>query len=279
MFRDAQSLLDDKRTFFKVKEVHVVSFRWNEFKPELKIFQDNKLSELDVGYIDFNVSQGKWCVGNFEVVYTPCPNERQVSVFRQCKQCASPAIARQECIFEPGDCDDCPGGFCQEEHVVYLAFHGIHPKVGMTLKNRLKQRIIEQGADAYCILGTYPDRVIARKNEISLSEELDIPQRVGSKKVLKYMARKLDKHIVGRKYRAVKNQVTVGKLHFVNDYPIPRPLRGEPRLRATAGMHRGKQVGLKGRYLIYESGGLQALDLSDLQGRKVRINESYYIEV
>ncbi len=279
MFRDARSILDDKRTIFKEREVHVVSFRWNDFSPELKVYQNERLVELDLGYIDFNVSQGKWCVGSFEEGYTPCPDDERVSRFNQCDKCVSSSIPKLKCIFEPGPCDGCVGGFCHQEHIVYLAFHGVYPKVGMTMKNRLKRRMIEQGADAYAILGTYEGRVEARKNEVSLSEELGIPQRVGSKKVLKYMSRKLDKHIIERKYRGVKNQVPIGKLHFINDHPIPRPLRAEPNLRATAGIHRGKQVGLKGRYLIYESGGLQALNLSDLQGRKVRINESYYVEV
>lgn len=271
-------MLDDKRRFYKTTEVHVVSFNWKEFTPELKVFRDGEVSEPDLGYIDFNVSQGKWCVGSFDDGYTPCPHERRVSVFNQCEDCSSSFIPRQECIFEPGPCDHCPGGFCREEHVVYLAFHGVHPKVGMTLKRRLKQRIVEQGADAYAILGTYGDRVEARNNEIALGQELGIPQRVSSKETLKYMARKPDKHTVETKYRGVKNRVPVGKLHHVNDYPIPRPLRSEPRLRATPGIHRGKQAGLKGRYLIYENGGLQALNLGDLPGRKVRINESYYVE-
>ncbi len=276
MFRDARSLLDDRKTIFKEREVHVVSFRWSEFKPILKAYEDGDIIELDLGYIDFNVGQEKTCVGSFDGGYTPCPESRRVSRFLQCQICVPPDIPRLKCIFDPGDCEGCEGGFCSEEHVVYLAFHGIHSKIGMTMKTRLKTRLIEQGADAYAILATVGDRIGARRSEKSLSEELNIPQRVGAKKRLKYMARKLDRDIIERKYRSVRNRVPVGKLNYLRDHPIPRPLRAEPTLRATAGIHRGKQVGLKGPFLIYENAGLQALDLTDLQGRKMRISESYY---
>ncbi|MBS3790535.1 MAG: hypothetical protein KGY66_06435, partial [Candidatus Thermoplasmatota archaeon] len=87
----------------------------------------------------------------------------------------------------------------------------------------------------------------------------------------KRMARKLDKKIIERKYRGVKNRVPVGELIFLNDYPIALPLRAKPRLRPVPGRHEGKTVGIKGELLIYENRGLQALDLSNLVGRKMLV--------
>ena len=143
----------------------------------------------------------------------------------------------------------------------------------MTRKARLRKRLIEQGADAYALLLTVEDRKKAREEEKRLSEKLNISQRISSKKKLKRMARKLDRKIVERKYRGVKNRIPVGELSFLDEYPIALPLRAKPRLRPVPGKHEGETEGLKGEFLIYENNGLQALNISDLVGRKMLIRD------
>ncbi len=273
MFQDAHELLKSRQTIFQEREVHAVSYRWNGFVPSLKVYDDGKIEEIDLGLIDFNISQNKYCVGSFEDGYSPCHGSRKVNKFMQCSRCAPSDIPRLECIYEPGDCTDCPGGFCKEEHAVYVAFHSILPKIGMTVKKRLRERLIEQGADAFALLATEKNRKEARQAEKELSDSLKIPQKIGRNTRLKRFAKKVDRSIIERKYRGIRNRVSVGKLKYLKDYPISLPLRAEPRLRATPGIHRGTQKGIKGPFLIYENGGLQALTLSDLPGRKIRIRE------
>ncbi|MFO7990781.1 MAG: DUF2797 domain-containing protein [Thermoplasmata archaeon] len=274
MFKKANTLLQDRQKIFDEREVHVVSYRWNEFNPALLVYDGGELEDFDLGKIDINVSQRKICVGRFEDGYDPCPKKAAVSTFDQCRDCAPDYIPKLECIFEPGDCDNCgERGFCEEEHAVYLAFHGEHMKIGMTRKKRLKRRLIEQGADAYALLATLENRKDAREEEKNLSKMLNISQRIGKKKKLKTLARKLPKDGIYTSYRGVKNRVPVGKLKFLNDYPISLPLRAVPRLRATPGVHKGKMVGIKGSFLIYENNGLQALNLSDLVGRKMKVRK------
>ncbi len=271
VFKQADELLRSRSKLFVEREVHVVSFRWLDFSPLVQVYDKKGLSEFDLGMLDINVSKEKTCVGSFEEGYIPCSEGTTVSTFNQCRKCASSWIPKLECIFEPSGCENCSSDFCEKEHSVYLAFHGRYPKVGMTRKERLKQRLIEQGADVYAILATVDHRLKAREEEKALSSMLGISQRVGSKKKLAQMARKLDRTGVSTTYKGVKNRVPVGELRYLKGYPITEPLRNVPRLRPTAGIHRGKMVGIKGRFLIYESSGLQALDLSDLPGRKMRI--------
>lgn len=271
VFKRADDLLDGRSKLFREKEVHVVSFRWKGFSPLLQGYQQGDIVEIDLGVLDINVSKEKICVGSFDEGYTPCPNKYPVSVFDQCQDCASPYIPKLDCIFEPSGCDDCTGGFCQEEHTVYLAFHDRYPKIGMTRTLRLKQRLIEQGADAYAILATLENRLEARKEEKDLSARLNISQRSSGKKILQRMSRKLDRSGILTTYQGVKNEVPVGDLKFLKGYPLSEPLRSIPRQRPTPGIHRGMMVGIKGRYLIYDSSGLQAIDLSDLPGRRMKI--------
>jgi len=273
VYRKATELLTERKEEKEAQEVHVISSRWDEFEHELQIYDDSSIRVLDMEKIDLDVSQEKICIGSFEDGYTPCPEKRSVETFRQCGECAPEEIPKLECIFEPQDCEECEGGFCDETHAVYLAFHGTIPKIGMTSKDRLRKRLIEQGADAYALLLTVEDRRKAREEEKRLSKKLDILQRISSKKKLNRMARKLDKNIVERKYRGVKNRVAVGELSFLEDYPIDLPLRAKPRLRPVPGRHEGETVGLKGEFLIYENNGLQALKISDLVGRKMLVKK------
>ncbi len=271
MYRRADELLTEKDEEKEVREVHVISSKWNDFDHELQVYDGDSIEILDLEKLDFNVSDEKICVGSFEDGYTPCPDERVVDKFRQCSECVPEEIPKLECIFEPQDCKSCEGGFCEETHAVYLAFHGTLPKIGMTRKDRLRERLIEQGADAYALLATVEDRKKAREEEKKLSESLNISQWISSKKKLKRMARKLDKNIVERKYKGVKNRVPVGDLVFLDNYPIELTLRAKPRIRPIPGPHSGETVGIKGEFLVYENSGLQALNISDLVGRKMLI--------
>lgn len=274
MYRKAAELLSEKEEEKEVQEVHVISSSWNGFDHELRVYDGESRKELDTKQIDFDVSKEKICIGSFEEGYTPCPEQRNIRRFNQCSGCAPEGIPRLECIFEPQDCESCEGGFCEETHVVYLAFQGTSPKIGMTKKDRLKRRSIEQGADAYALLRTVEDRKTAREEEKRLSKKLNITQRVSSKKKLKSLARKLDRGIVERKYRGVENRTAVGELNFLEEYPISLPLRAKPRLRPVPGRHQGETVGLKGEFLIYENNGLQTLNVSDLVGRKMLVKNS-----
>jgi len=56
-------------------------------------------------------------------------------------------------------------------------------------------------------------------------------------------------------------------LKWLTRYPIDLPLRQVPRLEPSPGRHRGERVGIKGKWMVYESEGLKALNLSDLPAR------------
>ncbi|MFW6040996.1 MAG: DUF2797 domain-containing protein, partial [Thermoplasmatota archaeon] len=237
MFKSAQDILKDREKIFDEREVHVVSYKWDGFSPSLRFFDGEKIDEINLGKIDFNISQEKICIGSFEDKYKPCPYQKNVDRFVQCQDCAPSDIPNLKCIFEPGNCEGCVGGFCEKEHVVYLVFIGKYAKIGLTMKERFNERLIEQGADAYALLATVENRIKARKEEKELSSQLKIPENVSAKKKLKEMSKKIDKELIRIKYRGVKNRVPVGTLHFLKDYPITQPLRATPRLRPTPGLH------------------------------------------
>ncbi|MEI6796706.1 MAG: DUF2797 domain-containing protein, partial [Methanomassiliicoccales archaeon] len=181
MFQTADTLLGKEGR--KWMGVHIVSYDWDGFQPELLIFdqESRELSklELTVGQkIDWKLSEDKVCTGSFpDGDYQPCPRSLPVSSFDQCRRCSSSWIGVQECVFEP-QCDGerCESAICRKEHTIYMAFFGAKAKIGMTTSARLRERGTEQGADAIGRLATACNRKQGRELENTISRLLKLPQ-------------------------------------------------------------------------------------------------------
>ena len=230
------------------------------------------------------------CVGQFDASFrhVPCPTDEPVSVHRQCKPCSG--LDEPECIFEPRCQDDpaactCLTTFKGVPHVVYLAFHGTLPKVGMTLKRRVARRLWEQGADAYFVIQETADRPSARSIEKQVSYVYKLPEHRGHRETLPQLARpvpwpQIESRAAELRLR-LEGQYDVERgLHKVADHPIAQPLPGTPRRVPAEGLHRGHWLGAKGNHLVYReaprpdrlqagSRPLAALKLSDLVGRRI----------
>lgn len=277
MFTRADQLLveqlQDKFT------LHAIDFHWEGFEPHLECYDvaSSQISEFDLSEVRFSVSRKKTCIGLFDDdgKYIACPKSAPVSKFSQCPECAGESwIPHQECIFEP-KCDGevCDLDFCKREHVLYVAFYDTRMKIGMSSTRRIGQRLIEQGADAFSIVGKWPSRKKAREAENDLSAKLRIPQSHRQETLLKSLSRPLDETGIEQRFEALK--ATLGERHnlspepleWLDDYPVELPLKDSPKLVDSWGSHRGELVGMKGRWLIFESDGVKAINLHDLPAR------------
>src|SRR4030067_83679 len=162
--------------------IHALEFHWDEFDPHLLCFDSSAAQEceFDLEDINFSVSQRKVCIGMWddEGRYVPCAKQAPVSRFAQCQECSEESfLPHQECVFEPR-CDGelCDIEFCKREHMLYIAFYDTRMKIGMSSTRRIDKRLIEQGADAYSIIGKHPTRKRAREAEKKISERLRIPK-------------------------------------------------------------------------------------------------------
>lgn len=264
--------------------LHALDYHWKGFEPHLDCFDpsDGEECEFDLERIDFSVSEARTCIGSWDDDgnYRPCPSRTPVGKFAQCDKCAKEFfIPNQECLFDP-KCDgtDCMGQkreweFCRREHVLYIAFYDTRMKVGMSSSRRIDRRLIEQGADAYSIIGSFPNRLEARETEKKISDRLRIPQFYRQETLLKGLARPLDKKGIEDRLEGLR--ITLGEafglkpmpLSWLTGYPIDLPLSQVPQLEPSVGRHLGKRVGIKGKWVFYESDGLKALNLSDLPAR------------
>jgi hypothetical protein len=185
-------------------------------------------------------------------------------------------------VFEPqcdGDLCDHPE-LCIRNHYVYLAFFGTKAKVGMTSVSRLRERAVEQGADAVRPLFECRNRREARALEKETSRRFKLPQTVRAEAVARTLTvppsptaiAHVEDHYLTRisRWRKPLDEEII----FLDDYPINARPRSLPRAVRVEGPHRGEVMGIKGRYMLFRDrtgGAPSLLDLSDLPTRSVRV--------
>ncbi len=266
---------------------HALWYYWDGFRPFLDLYdlESRRVESLDlverIRFINLAVSKERECVGSYEEgVYRPCPNRVTMNgAFDQCRSCAGTWIPVQECIFEPQCAGDlCDSPLCRKKHVVYATFFGDLVKIGMTSGSRLEERAIEQGADAVVRLSEFPNRLAAREAEKDISRKLKAPQRVAGKQIAAEIARNPGRRELEEKYNRISDlirsdYVLLGEdMIVLDEYPgreMLAELRATPELVDVEGAHVGELLGIKGRYLFYESleGRPIMLQLSELPSR------------
>ncbi|MEM2944337.1 MAG: DUF2797 domain-containing protein [Methanomassiliicoccales archaeon] len=278
MFITADKLLDGRCD--PMAMWHVISFYWEDFAPHLEVFdfREKELLELKLESLSFVASEEKYCVGYFRgSEYLPCPTASRVSAFSQCPSCASSWIPYQECLFEP-KCDGglCSIDFCRRPHVVYAAAIRESIKIGMTGETRLKERGIEQGADAILPLATCRNRLEARNLEKKISSMLRLPQAPSSSDISKFFMKPPSKNRIADLLASVRYRTSRflrkvdGEILFLDEYPVKQYLDKPVNLKPCYGEHVGEVIGIKGRYLLYESESQKKyviINVSDLLGR------------
>ncbi|MDH7509075.1 MAG: DUF2797 domain-containing protein [Methanomassiliicoccales archaeon] len=281
MFITADKLLS--RSYDSFRTYHVLSFYWNDFVPYLQLYDigQQKVKEIEIKELAFFSSPEKYCVGHFKgSEYVPCPTSARVTRFSQCPQCASSWIPYQECIFEP-KCNGelCSCEFCSKHHVVYAAVIHDTIKIGMTGLSRLRTRGIEQGADAILQLIKCDGRSDARKLERRIAKILNLPQLTGpevnSKCFMTPLRRaEAEEMLLSIRDRLSKEfQVVDSEVLFLDLYPIERYLDSPLEPIQPSGIHIGRVLGVKGRFLLYQDRSTdqyRVVDISDLPCRYIR---------
>ncbi len=284
MFQTADQILIEKNE--GKFPLHALDFSWDGFEPQLECYDSRSdgVSDLDLKEFRFSVGKKRICIGQFtkDGEYRPCPDHAVVDKFAQCPKCSRESfLPDQECVFNPKcdgvdpkcGADESAVEFCRREHVLYVAFYNTSMKIGMSSTRRVEKRLIEQGADAFAILGKAKNRLEVRRLENEMSSRLGIPQALKQDDLLRNFARKVDESGIMERYeKLVKDtrgiiQLSPEEVRWLDGYPIELPLESVPRLQETFGRHKGRFVGVKGKWAIYESGGLRALNLSYLPAR------------
>lgn len=256
---------------------HAISFYWEGFEPHFEIYscETDALEELEMNRFSFTVTEEQKCVGSFSNgTYRPCPFNRHVENMDQCDFCSRTLIPIQKCLFDPiCDGEICNWDLCKREHSVYLAFYGGKIKVGMTSTTRIRERLIEQGADAYMVAGRFRSRKAAREMEKKISLDLGISQTHRYGDTLNELQAAIDYNAVEAGYSRISAELEerfnlrCSGLEVLDGYPMAQPLESAPLYVSITGFHEGEVIGVKGRIAIYRNGGLKALNLAAIPSR------------
>jgi len=164
----------------------ITEFRWrriekDNYEPEFIIKNEEKEFTIPLMYNDINFSLGdKFCVGYFKNGRRyPCPQNKIIETGYQCEICKK--------MDEILPCTSCIG-YCRNilkrsecmktNYYIYIALFGNLLKVGISKDSRLKQRLIEQGADFGAKIAYIKDGRIARVYEQKIKRFLGIEDRV-----------------------------------------------------------------------------------------------------
>jgi hypothetical protein len=242
------------------------------------------------GEFSFRAGPVRICVGSWgeDWSHIPCPTAEPVWRHRQCKPCSG--LDDPECVFEPrcradpASCS-CVSSFKGVPHLVYLAFHGTLPKVGLTQERRVGNRLREQGADAWFAVQACPDRGTARQLEMAVSYLYGYPEHRSHRETLPQLARPVPwAAIEGRAAEArlrLEGSYDVERvLHRIEDHAIAQPVGGVPHRVPTDSLHAGTWIGAKGAHLVYREAAregrlhvgaapLAAIKRGDLVGRRI----------
>jgi hypothetical protein len=251
-----------------------------------------KIDLRNLSEISFRFSGPLLCVGRFpDDGYVPCPNlNPPAEGYSQCMECLVQDIPDPACLFEP-HCHEAPCGAssCQVPHVVYFTSFRNSLKVGMTQFRRMRERAMEQGADAMLPLFLLKDRFSARSYEAAVSKTLAIPQMVRGNVKLRNTASARDLDGIGEGLMQVKEDLKMmwedveaishpkaivledpGQFGMepikLNDYPLLEPLPSIPK-RFKGERVKGSVLGFKGSYMFFRQGGIWAYRLAEVPGR------------
>lgn len=274
--------------------MHVLRTVWDGAEPALLVDDAGATRAIAIqGAVDWDVQPRRTCTGYWADGWRACPDQAEVGPEGQCMACfrgrGDPLRRddRPDCIFEPA-CKDVPehcvcsfgGGGEPVPHVVYLAFHGPLPKVGMTQERRLHRRLTEQGADAYLVVQREPDRQAARATETRVATLYGLPEWRTHKETLPLLTRPVERDRITQLAADWRERLGVRiaverDLHWI-EHPVAK-LPARPVRVGTEGHHAGRWIGGKGAHLFYEARGGGTLDVgappvhaikrSDLHGR------------
>lgn len=226
---------------------------------------------------------GRWRAGRHEA----CPGATPVASDFACLPCSGLEVP--ECVFEPQCASNpasCRCSFGPVPHVVYAAFYGPLPKVGMTQAWRLGTRLREQGADAYFVAAQVPDRATARNVERSIAFLYGIPEFRMPRELLPQMARPVAWDVVAARAETLRERLaqrfpSPGPTVRIMDHPVVQPLPSVPHRVQPFGRHEGTWLGAKGQNLFYLERGrlavggrpVAALKLRDLMGQTITMDD------
>ena len=203
--------------------------------------------------------------------------------FQKLAQCDSCIIHPERCHFEQGSCREPAWGekYCMQDHIVYLA-NSSGLKVGITRATQVPTRWIDQGATQALAIMRVRSRLQSGTLEMAFKQH--VADKTNWRDMLKGKAAELD--MAGERDRllaACEEDVkelmarfgffAISVLKGIDAVSIDYPVQAYPEKITSLNFDKepvvsGTLIGIKGRYLIFDSG---VINLRRFSGYEVEL--------
>ncbi len=235
-----------------MREAHVISF-FSGTAPTLHFWEGGELrTERMEGFWSLSPSGEKACTGYANLEGRErCPHGERGAA--QCRLCAFRDIAKVHTRLDFTGYEEVAEQFLNRPYSIYLASFGDLVKCGVTKRERVPERLREQGADYYVELMRMENASDAYEMEALLQQEYGFRNAVRNDMKLRLVGKE-NPGPISKSLELLRESVAFGE--FVFDGAKVEKIAYEiPSDFEVAGCIGGKICGAKGQILFFENGG------------------------
>ncbi|MFA5412716.1 MAG: DUF2797 domain-containing protein [Candidatus Micrarchaeia archaeon] len=246
-----------------MREAHVISF-FSGITPTLNFWEGGVLCNEEMrGFWSVSRSWEKACIGYADMEgRKPCPHGERGMM--QCPLCAYKDIARVHTRLDFTGYEEVAEQFLNRPYSIYLVSFGDLVKCGVTKRERVRERVKEQGADYFVEIMRLENGKDAYEMEALLQHEYGFRNAIRNDMKLKLLGKE-NKEPVEKALGLLKESVAFGE--FVCDgakvekldYNIPSSFEIVEEIE-------GKIIGAKGQLLFFENGSPKVVNMKKMGG-------------
>lgn len=252
-----------------MREAHIISF-FSGVTPTLHFWEGGELrTEGMEGFWSISSTREKACVGYAHMEGRErCPHgERGVM---QCGLCRFRDIAKVHTRLDFTGYEEVAEQFLNRPYSIYLASFGDLVKCGVTKRERVPERLREQGADYYVELMRLENAADAYEMEALLQREYGFRNAVRGDMKMRLLGKE-NPEPIRKSLEALRESVAFGEFVFEGakvekiKYDIPSNFE-------VAESVEGKVLGAKGQLLFFENGGPKVVNMKRMNGEIAQIH-------
>jgi len=252
-----------------MREAHVISF-FSGITPTLHFWECGQLCNEEMkGFWSVSRSGEKACIGYADMQgRKPCPHGERGMM--QCPLCAYKDIAKVHTRLDFTGYEDVAEQFLNRPYSIYLVAFGDLVKCGVTKRERVAERVREQGADFFVEIMRLENGKDTYEMEALLQNEYGFRNAIRNDTKLKLLGKE-NREPIEKALGLLKESVAFGEF-VVEGARVEKLEYGVPSSFEVADELEGKIIGAKGQLLFFDNGGAKVVNMKKMNGEITQIN-------
>jgi hypothetical protein len=252
-----------------MREAHVISF-FSGITPTLHFWEGGQLCNEEMrGFWSVSRSGEKACIGYADMQgRKPCPHGERGMM--QCPLCAYKDIAKVHTRLDFTGYEEVAEQFLNRPYSIYLVSFGDLVKCGVTKRERVAERVREQGADYFVEIMRLENGKDTYEMEALLQNEYGFRNAIRNDTKLRLLGKE-NKEPIEKALGLLKESVAFGEF-VVEGAKVERLEYNIPSNFEVAEELEGKIIGAKGQLLFFENGCPKVVNMKKMNGEIAGIN-------